>query len=345
MRIIALVNRIIQQMLRDKRTLALLFLAPLLILSLMYFIFHTEDSSPKLGVIGGDTKIVNALEDANIEIEKFNQLSQKEALAEGLDGWLTIENKQLSLTLQNDSPSKARALQMQVKQALSSFQMSNNPSKSSDLGVSTSYVYGDENTQLFDTISPILVGFFVFFFVFLIAGIALLKERTTGTLERLLSTPIRRHEVVLGYLIGYGLFAIIQTSIVVLYAVKILDIVLVGSIWYVLLINLLLALVALSLGILLSSFASSEFQMVQFIPLVIVPQIFFTGLFPLDGMADWLLSIGKIMPLYYAADALTGVMYKGFVFTDIIVNLGVLLLFSILFITLNFVALKKYRAI
>lgn len=341
MRIIALVNRIIQQMLRDKRTLALLFLAPLLILSLMYFIFHTEDSSPKLGVIGGDTKIVNALEDANIEIEKFNQLSQKEALAEGLDGWLTIENKQLSLTLQNDSPSKARALQMQVKQALSSFQMSNNPSKSSDLGVSTSYVYGDENTQLFDTISPILVGFFVFFFVFLIAGIALLKERTTGTLERLLSTPIRRHEVVLGYLIGYGLFAIIQTSIVVLYAVKILDIVLVGSIWYVLLINLLLALVALSLGILLSSFASSEFQMVQFIPLVIVPQIFFTGLFPLDGMADWLLSIGKIMPLYYAADALTGVMYKGFVFTDIIVNLGVLLLFSILFITLNFVALKN----
>ncbi|QOV10598.1 ABC transporter permease [Viridibacillus arvi] len=345
MRIIALVNRIIQQMLRDKRTLALLFLAPLLILSLMYFIFHTEDSSPKLGVIGGDTKIVNALENANIVVEKFNQLSQKEALAEGLDGWLSIENKQLSLTLQNDSPSKAKALQMQVKQALSSFQMSNNSSKSSDLGVNTSYVYGDENTQLFDTISPILVGFFVFFFVFLIAGIALLKERTTGTLERLLATPIRRHEVVLGYLIGYGLFAIIQTSIVVLYAVRILDIVLVVSIWYVLLINLLLALVALSLGILLSSFASSEFQMVQFIPLVIVPQIFFTGLFPLDGMADWLLSIGKIMPLYYAADALTGVMYKGFVFTDIIVNLGVLLLFSILFITLNFVALKKYRAI
>lgn len=345
MRIIALVNRIIQQMLRDKRTLALLFLAPLLILSLMYFIFHTEDSSPKLGVIGGDTKIVNALENANIVVEKFNQLSQKEALAEGLDGWLTIENKQLSLTLQNDSPSKAKALQMQVKQALSSFQMSNNSSKSSDLGVNTSYVYGDENTQLFDTISPILVGFFVFFFVFLIAGIALLKERTTGTLERLLATPIRRHEVVLGYLIGYGLFAIIQTSIVVLYAVRILDIVLVGSIWYVLLINLLLALVALSLGILLSSFASSEFQMVQFIPLVIVPQIFFTGLFPLDGMADWLLSIGKIMPLYYAADALTGVMYKGLAFTDIIVDLGLLLLFSILFISLNFVALKKYRAI
>ncbi|MGE7622578.1 ABC transporter permease [Viridibacillus sp. NPDC096237] len=345
MRIIALVNRIIQQMLRDKRTLALLFLAPLLILSLMYFIFHNEDSSPKLGVVGVETTIIKTLEKSNIEVKKYDHLTQKEALTENLDGWLTLENKRLSLTLQNDSPSKAKALQMQVKQALTSLQITSIPRKSPELAVTTNYVYGDEDTQSFDIISPILVGFFVFFFVFLIAGIALLKERTTGTLERLLATPIRRHEVVLGYLIGYGLFAIIQTSIVVLYAVKILDIVLIGSIWYVLLINLLLALVALSLGILLSSFASSEFQMVQFIPLVIVPQIFFTGLFPLEGMADWLLSIGKIMPLYYAADALTGVMYKGFTFTDISIDLGVLLLFSILFITLNFVALKKYRAI
>lgn len=133
-----------------------------------------------------------------------------------------------------------------------------------------------------------LVSFFVFFFVFLIAGIALLKERTSGTLERLLATPIKRYEIVAGYVIGYGLFALIQTIIVVLYAVNVLDIVLVGSIWLVLLTNILVALVALSLGTLLSSFATSEFQMVQFIPLVIVPQVFFTGIFPLDGMSDWL---------------------------------------------------------
>ncbi|MBK3494934.1 ABC transporter permease [Viridibacillus sp. YIM B01967] len=345
MRITALVKRIIQQMLRDRRTLALLFLAPLLILSLMYFIFHTDDTSPKLGVVGMDLKIVDALQKANIDVEKYDHLSKKQALTDDLDGWLVVDDGQLLVTLQNDSPSKAKALQLQVKQALTTMQMDNAPSNAPTLAVTTDYVYGNEDTQLFDVISPILVGFFVFFFVFLIAGIALLKERTTGTIERLLATPIRRHEVVLGYLVGYGLFAIIQTLIVVLYAVNVLDIVLVGSIWYVLLINLLLALIALSLGILLSSFASSEFQMVQFIPLVIVPQIFFTGLFPLEGMADWLLSIGKIMPLYYAADALTGVMYKGFTFSDIAIDLGVLLLFSVLFILLNFIALKKYRAI
>lgn len=159
-------------------------------------------------------------------------------------------------------------------------------------------------------LSPILVGFFVFFFVFLISGIGLLRERTTGTLERLLSTPIRRGEVLTGYLAGYGIFAVIQTVIVVVYAVNVLDIPLAGSIWNVLLVNLLVALVALSIGILLSTFASSEFQMVQFIPVVVIPQVFFAGILPLDGMADWLQALAVVMPLYYAGDALTGVMYR-----------------------------------
>lgn len=119
--------------------------------------------------------------------------------------------------------------------------------------------------------------------------------------------------------------------------------VLVGSIWNVILINLLLALVALSLGILLSSFASSEFQMVQFIPIAVVPQIFFSGILPLEGMANWLQSIAKVMPLYYAADALKGVMYKGLELADISGNLYALAVFAGIFIILNLFALKKYR--
>ncbi len=121
--------------------------------------------------------------------------------------------------------------------------------------------------------------------------------------------------------------------------------VLVGSIWIVLLINLLLALVALSLGILLSTFAASEFQMIQFIPVVVVPQVFFAGIFPLEGMANWLQAIGKIMPIYYAADALKGVMYKGFTLSEISGNIFVLIIFAVVFIVLNIFALKKHRAL
>ena len=129
--------------------------------------------------------------------------------------------------------------------------------------ITADYLYGSKDTTFFDLLGPILVGFFVFFFVFLISGIALLRERT-GAPDRLMATPIRRQNIVFGYLLGYGLFAVIQTVIVVLYATKVLNITLVGSLGNVILINLLLALVALSLGILLSAFANSEFQMMQF---------------------------------------------------------------------------------
>lgn len=158
-----------------------------------------------------------------------------------------------------------------------------------------------------------------------------------------MSTPIKRVEVIIGYLIGYGIFAVIQTIIIVLYSISVLDITLVGSIWNVILINLILALVALSLGILLSTFAASEFQMMQFIPIVIVPQVFFGGLFSFEGMADWLKIISKIMPIYYGADALKGVMYKGWGFGDIVWDLFALVIFAAIFVVLNIFALKKYR--
>lgn len=338
MRIASLVTRIIQQMRRDRRTLALFFLAPLLILTLMYFIFDTEASDLEIVVTGSEETLVKALKQADFQVSAAEKFSKERMIENNTDGWLQVENGQIKLTLLNDEPARAKAVQMQMMQALQGKQK-NTPS------IEEQYVYGDANTKGFDTFSPMLVSFFVFFFVFLIAGIALLKERTSGTLERLLATPIKRYEIVAGYVIGYGLFALIQTIIVVLYAVNVLDIVLVGSIWLVLLTNILVALVALSLGTLLSSFATSEFQMVQFIPLVIVPQVFFTGIFPLDGMADWLQKIGKVMPLYYASDAMNGIMYKGFTFNDILLDLLILLAFSVVFITINIISLKKYRTL
>ncbi|MGE1165331.1 ABC transporter permease [Peribacillus simplex] len=338
MRIASLVTRITQQMRRDRRTLALFFLAPLLILTLMYFIFDTEASDLKIVVTGSNGAMVKALKQADFQVTAAEEFSQGKMIENDTDGWLQVENGKIKLTLLNDEPNRAKAVQMQMMQGLQG-NGKNTPS------IEKQYVYGDAKTKGFDTFSPMLVSFFVFFFVFLIAGIALLKERTSGTLERLLATPIKRYEIVAGYVIGYGIFALVQTLIVVLYAVNVLDIVLVGSIWLVLLTNILVALVALSLGTLLSSFATSEFQMVQFIPLVIVPQVFFTGIFPLDGMADWLQKIGKVMPLYYASDAMNGIMYKGFTFNEVLLDLLILLAFSVVFITINIISLKKYRAL
>ncbi|MGG4038503.1 ABC transporter permease [Bacillus ginsengihumi] len=350
MRITAMIKRIVQEMFRDKRTLALLFCAPLLILSLMYFFFNGKTVDPSLGVVHIDSQLVNTLKHSGIDIKHYDHATSETVKKDNLDGVLKVDKGKWTLILQNSDPNKAKSLEMKVKQAVASqVQMTVKQHvinvKQPKIGMETKYVYGNKDTTFFDVLSPVLVGFFVFFFVFLISGIGMLKERTKGTLEKVLSTPIRRREIVVSYLVGYGIFALIQTIIVVLFSTTVLDVVLVGSIWNVILINLLLALVALSLGTLLSTFASSEFQMLQFIPIVVVPQVFFSGIFPLDSMANWLQLLGKIMPIYYGADALKAVMYKGLSISDVGGDIIALLVFAIIFILLNIVALKRYRVL
>ncbi|MGX2959954.1 ABC transporter permease [Peribacillus sp. JNUCC 23] len=349
MRTVALIKRICQEMLRDKRTLALLFIAPLIILTLMYFLFNGNTVDPKLGVVNVENNLEKILVEANIDLKHYEQADKETIVEEDLDGLLEVKDEKLVLTLENSDPSIAKVLQMKVNQSVSLqaqskiLNLNAAPVVIQKKEIDTQYVYGNSETAFFDVLSPVLVGFFVFFFVFLISGIGLLKERTTGTLERLMSTPIRRGEIVTAYLVGFGIFAVIQTVIIVIYSINVLDMVMVGSVWNVILINLLLALVALSLGTLLSTFAASEFQMVQFIPIAVIPQVFFAGIFPLEGMANWLQSIGKIMPIYYAADALKGVMYKGLGLKDISGDLFALVVFATIFIILNILALKKYR--
>ncbi|MBP1914198.1 ABC transporter permease [Lederbergia galactosidilytica] len=368
MRILAVVKRIIQQMLRDKRSLALMMVAPLLILTLLHYLFASDTTIPKLGVLDTDASVINELKDKDIIIKEYEHVKNKEQviLEEELDGLLQFKDEKVDLTLTNADPASTKALQMKILQAIATEnagkqakglaelignlqdQLPNVPAnigqmKEPDMNIS--YIYGDQDTTFFEQLSPILVGFFVFFFVFLISGIALLRERTTGTLERLMATPIQRRDLVIGYLLGYGIFAVIQTLIVVFYAVKVLDIMLAGALGNVILINLCLALVALSLGILLSSFANSEFQMMQFIPIAIIPQVFFAGILPVNQMADWLQVIAKCMPMYYGGNALVGVMYKGLGLSDIRNDLLILLGFALIFIILNVVALRKYRKI
>lgn len=351
MRTSALIKRICLQMVRDKRTLALLFAAPLLILTLMYFLFNGNAVNPKLGVVNVPTSLTHVLEKENVQVIPMAHATNDTMTSQNLDGLLEMNTGKIKLTLENDNPSTAKALQIKVSQAVAAQMQSKlmeQPSSAAppvQTSIQTNYVYGNSDTSFFDVLSPILVGYFVFFFVFLISGIGLLKERMTGTLERLMSTPVRRGEIVLAYLTGFGIFAVIQTIIVVLYAVHVLDIAMVGSIWIVMLINLLLALVALSLGTLLSTFAASEFQMVQFIPIAVIPQIFFAGIFPLEGMANWLQAIARIMPMYYGADALKNVMYKGLGFSDISGDILALVLFAAIFIILNVLALKRYRTL
>jgi len=204
------------------------------------------------------------------------------------------------IEVDGSNPNKAKTALAALEQAKNDVFISR-----PDLRPEVTYLYGKEDLPVFDNFGATLIGFIVFFFVFLVSGISFLQERTSGTLEKLLSTPIRRWEIVVGYVLGFGLFTILQSFLISWYCVYVLKVMMVGSFGLILLITLLTAIIALTLGILISTLANNEFQMIQFIPLVIVPQVFFSGLFDLPPGIE---VIGYAMPLYYIADALTEVM-------------------------------------
>lgn len=144
---------------------------------------------------------------------------------------------------------------------------------------------------------------------------------------------------------GYGLVAIVQTVVVVAYTMLVFRTQILGCVGTVVLLNLLIAATALTLGLLVSTFAATEFQMMQFIPLIVIPQIFFSGIVPLDAMPAWLHAVSRIMPLYWGAHAMGEVVSKGAGLTRIAPDLGALAGFVVVFLGLNLLAMRRYRRV
>ena len=342
MRIIALTKRILRQIVRDKRTMGLLIVAPIFVLTMLHFVFGNEEYTPKIGFVAIPAVIVQQMDvdDANVTTYADEKTAKEDLASQTIDGYLVFKNNKSTVVLEGSDPSVSGTTMKWLQQAMPTGQSNGNEKE-----LTIEYFHGSSDMGMFDYFGPVLVGFFVFFFVFLIAGVSFLRERTTGTLERLLASPLRRWEIVIGYVLGFGLFTMIQSTIIVAYAIYVLGMVMEGVFGYVLLITLLLALTALTLGILLSSFANNELQMMQFIPIIVIPQVFFSGLFNLETISEWLGWIGYITPLYYAAEALRNVMVRGYGWEAIYLDLAFLVGFSLLFMSINIVALRKYRKI
>jgi ABC-2 type transport system permease protein len=173
------------------------------------------------------------------------------------------------------------------------------------------YVFeGHEET--FDRIGGPLVGLFPFTSMFLVTSIAMLRERTSGTLERLMSMPIGKLDLLLGYGLAFALVGALQASLTSAVAFGLLGLDTAGPIWIVVVIAVANALLGMALGLFLSAFATTEFQAVQFMPAVVIPQILLCGLLvPRDQMAEPLEWLSNLLPLTYAYDALAQVTTTG----------------------------------
>jgi ABC-2 type transport system permease protein len=180
-----------------------------------------------------------------------------------------------------------------------------------------------------DVFSPAILATLILFFGFLITGISFLRERTQGTLERLLASPISKMDVVVGYLLGLLGFALVQTLIMFFYMVYVLDINYRGDLWQILIFQALMGVNAVCLGTFFSAFARNEFQMIQFIPLIIIPQVFVSGLFiPVDQLPVVLEWISKFLPLTYGVEGIRAMMLQGQSLLDIGKDIWILVAYA-----------------
>lgn len=348
MKIFVIAGRLIRQIAGDKRTLVVMLIAPVLIMTLLFLLLGNGVTTAMIDVVSTDYNASEAMREiadislVSTEEEAISRLSAGESDGYIFDGRFVAEGTDPSVT------ALARRAFMLYAQEQNTASLppqlaaqAENMLKAPDVEL----YYGFEDYEQFDFLAPSMMGFIIFFLVFLLAGIAFLRERISGTLERILVSSLRRSHLVAGYFLGFGLFAALQTVVIQLFLVYVLNIHTDTNLLLVLLINLTIAGTSLAMGTLFSAFARNEFQLFQFIPIVIIPQVMFCGLFNLRATPLFLQYLAKIFPLTYGADALRMVMLRGAGFQEVLADLLIMLGFTALFFVLNIQVLKKYRSL
>ena len=332
-RVIAITRRILQQFRHDRRTLALLFVAPILILGLFYFLLRGTGTSPALGVVNEDqgpfgTLVARQLlHSSEVRASELDRRTAETRLRDGqLAGYVLLPSDFSTravrenviapeLHLEGSEPSQSATLAQALNRSLlAAIGSARSPGGAAPprLEVRVTYRYGGPSLDTLDYFGGAFIGLIVFFLVFVITCVSFLRERSQGTLERLMASPLRRSEIVVGYMLGFTLLALAQCAEVLLFSLYVLKVHNSGSVLLIFGMETLLALSAVNLGIFLSMFARTEFQAVQFIPLVLAPQILLSGvIFPVSSEPGWLQAVSHVLPLTYAVDGLRGVMLKG----------------------------------
>ncbi|MCX4568375.1 ABC transporter permease [Streptomyces albogriseolus] len=206
------------------------------------------------------------------------------------------------------------------------------------------YVF-DGSARTFDTIGASLLGIFPLITMFLVTSIATLRERTSGTLERLLAMPLGKGDLIAGYALAFGAVAVVQSALATGLAVWFLGLDVIGSPWLLLLVALLDALLGTALGLFVSAFAASEFQAVQFMPAVIFPQLLLCGLFtPRDAMHPVLEAISDALPMSYAVDAMNEVLRHADLTTVFVRDITVVAGCALLVLIVGAATLKRRTA-
>jgi len=377
-RVLILARRVVRQIQRDLRTVALLVFVPMLVLALGATLFRSDAAPLTLGVVNEDVGasvpavgeisvgdgIVDSLEKGEafqlIRCER-DQIENRlrDGTVEGVlvlpedlsTAFLRDQQVTLELRLEGSNPERSAMVKARVTEAAMrtlvalGAPVGDVPAEkdAGDLPVTidTTYAFAGPQFDTFDFIAPVYIAFLALFFVFLLTCVSFLRERSQGTFERLLATPAVRLEIVLGYMAGLGLFALLQVAVILFFTIGVLRINYLGSLALVFVIVALLAVVGVNLGILASAFARNEFQVVQFIPLLIIPQALLGDVFwPIESLPAPLQRVAYLMPITYANRALRDVMLKGWGMAEIWPQLAVLVGIALVLLALGALTMR-----
>lgn len=206
------------------------------------------------------------------------------------------------------------------------------------------YVF-DADPGVFDSTGASLLGIFPLITMFLVTSIATLRERTSGTLERLLAMPLGKGDLIGGYALAFGLLSVLQSALATALSVWLLGLDVTGSPWLLLLVALLDALLGTALGLFVSAFAATEFQAVQFMPAVILPQLLLCGLFaPRGTMQPVLSAVSDVLPMSYAVDAMDQVVHHAALTAGFVRDIAVVSGCALLVLALGAATLRRRTA-
>ncbi|MGZ4869792.1 MAG: ABC transporter permease [Halobacteriota archaeon] len=370
-RAFAVTKRVLRDLKNDRRQLALIFIAPLLVISIFGVAFTGSVKDVRVVVVNGDTPVGNSsLSDkiisnfdtsvlnvayANTESDAVGQVQNGSASAAIVfpshftqsvvaraSGQTSVPPANTTITLLADksNPNVSDPIIATVNTAVA--QTIQGLGRQAPVSVDSSNAVYGANAQFIDFFAPGIICIAVWQLTTLLTLISFVGERTSGTLFRLLASPLKESELVAGYAVAFGIIGIAQSAVLLSAAVILFHVTIVGDVLLAFGVIALLALVSEGLGIMLSSFARREAQAIQFLPIVVLPAFLLSGVFwPIQAIPEWLRPVSYILPTTYAVEAVRSVILRGGGLDKIYPDVTALLIFAGVFLVLATILLRR----
>ena len=372
LRFLTVTRRVFMDLKNDKRSLALIVLAPIFVMFVFGLAFSGEVRDVKVAVVDLDEgaagapaalsrALVSNLDEEVMELEYADDRETALAMVEagqayaavvlpsgltsaalaGLEGRPGTPSASIELLLDRSNVNVAEAVSKAVNEAL--LAAMEGAGLSLPVSVEAVAVFG-EGAKFMDFFVPGIMAFAVYMITTLLTLVTFVGERTSGTLQRMLATRLRERDIVLGYATAFSLIGTGQAVLLLLVGMLVFDVAVVGNVFLAFAVIALLAVVSQALGILLSSTARREAQAIQVLPFVILPAFLLAGIFwPIEAIPAWLRPLSYLVPPTYAVDASRAVMLKGWGVGKIWLDLLALTLMAALFLSLAVLSLRTRR--